>query len=85
MNRCEKENLLQFISEVSFAVLDVGLYLNTHPCDKEAMLYYNKYKDLREKAMSEYSKNYGPLLVTDVENACYWTWTEEPWPWKGGK
>ncbi len=85
MNRCEKDNLLQFISEVSFAVLDVGLYLNTHPCDKDAMLYYNKYKDLREKAMNEYSKKYGPLLMTEVENDCYWTWTEEPWPWKGGK
>ena len=85
MNKCEKESLLQFISEVSFAVLDVGLYLDTHPCDREALLYYKKYRDLREQALDEYSKKFGPLLVTDVDNDCYWTWTDEPWPWKGGK
>lgn len=85
MNKCEKETLLQFISEVSFAVLDVGLYLDTHPCDKEALRYYCKYRDLREQAMKEYSKKFGPLLVTEVDNDCYWTWTDEPWPWKGGK
>lgn len=87
MNKCdcEREKLLQFISEASFAVVDVGLYLDTHPCDKEALLYYKKYRDLYNQATAEYESKYGPLVLTGVENDCAWTWTDEPWPWKGGK
>ncbi|MDO5293279.1 MAG: spore coat protein CotJB [bacterium] len=82
---CEEEKLLQFIREVSFAVTDVGLYLDTHPCDRYALKYYAKYKELRERALEEYQKEYGPLLVDGVESCDYWTWVEDPWPWKGGK
>ncbi|MGN0360961.1 MAG: spore coat protein CotJB, partial [Hominisplanchenecus sp.] len=32
--------MLQYINEVSFAVNDISLYLDTHPCDQEAMEYY---------------------------------------------
>lgn len=81
---CE-EKLLRFIDEVSFAVTDIGLYLDTHPCDKCALKYYAKYRELRNEAMKEYARNYGPLLVDDVDSDCYWTWIENPWPWKGGK
>lgn len=87
MNKCEceREKLLQFISEAGFAVVDVGLYLDTHPCDKEALLYYKKYRDLYNQAKAEYESKFGPLVLTGVENDCAWTWTDEPWPWKGGK
>lgn len=85
MNKCERDHLLQFISEVSFAVVDVGLYLDTHPCDQEGLMYYKKYRDLREQAVKEYERKYGALVLTGVENDCYWNWIEEPWPWKGGK
>lgn len=82
---CEEEKLLKFIDEVSFAVLDVGLYLDTHPCDQCALKYYQKYRELRKCAMEEYNNNYGPLTVDGVESCDYWTWIENPCPWKGGK
>lgn len=87
MRKCmsEKEQLLQFINEVSFAVTDINLYLDTHPCDKEALQYYQKYRDLREKAVAEYERKFGPITADGVESDCYWTWVEKPWPWKGGK
>lgn len=85
MNQKDRERLLQFISEVSFAILDVGLYLDTHPCDDEALAYYEKYKQLRKEAMREYTKCFGPLLATDVSVDCgKWQWVEGPWPWEGG-
>ena len=36
MNR---NQLLQWINEVSFAVTDISLYLDTHPDDKEALAF----------------------------------------------
>ena len=83
MHMCEREKLFQFIKEVSFAVTDINLYLDTHPCDKNALQYFKKYRDLREQAITEYSKKFGPVMVTDVDSDCYWTWVENSWPWEG--
>lgn len=44
-----QKSLLKYIYEVSFAVNDITLYLDTHPEDEEALQYFCKYKTLREK------------------------------------
>lgn len=85
MNQHDKEALLQFINEVSFAITDINLFLDTHPCDEDALEYYEKYKELRLEALNEYAKYYGPLLADNVETKCgRWQWVEGPWPWEGG-
>ena len=50
----EREKLLRYIGIVSFAIDDSTLYLDTHPCDKEALEYYNVHKELRRKAVKQY-------------------------------
>ena len=81
----EREKLLRYIGIVSFAIDDSTLYLDTHPCDKEALEYYNVHKELRRKAVKQYTENFGPLTRDNVEVACgRWTWGDEPWPWEGG-
>lgn len=82
MNRREKDNLFQFITEVSFALDDVVLYLDTHPCDTEALCYYEEYKKARKKAIDDYTKLYGPIEKYNVDSCKCWAWTEEPWPWE---
>lgn len=77
-----QQNLLQFINEVSFALDDVALYLDTHPKDMTAMEYYRKYKSERAQAIKEYENMYGPLCHYNV-NQDTWTWVDEPWPWEG--
>ena len=82
MERAENE-LMKYIYEVSFALNDITLYLDTHPCDKEALEYYHKYKKQRHEAVREYEKCYGPLLNYDVNCDERWTWVDGPWPWEG--
>lgn len=77
-----KENMLHFINEVSFVLDDVSLFLDTHPHDKSAMAYYNKYKKIRNEAIREYENIYGPLTRYNV-NTPDWTWVSSPWPWEG--
>ncbi len=82
MMRNERQNLFMFIHEVGFAVLDVALYLDTHPTDKQALEYYDNYKKLYKQASSEYSKMYGPLTIADVNSDNQWAWINDPWPWE---
>ena len=44
MNR---EQLLQWISFTKFACVDSALYLDTHPCDTEAVAYFKEHVNLR--------------------------------------
>ena len=82
VNRAGNE-LLKFITEVSFALNDVTLYLDTHPDDCEALKYYEKYKKQRHQAVCEYEKCYGPLLAYNVNSDNKWSWICTPWPWEG--
>ena len=66
MNQTDKKKLLRYIQEVSFAIDDVVLYLDTHPYDEEALKYYKKYKKLYHEASEEYTQYYGPLQTSNV-------------------
>ena len=81
MNYKQKEMLMK-IKELSFSVVDLGLYLDTHPEDNKALCLHRRYtkelKDLKDK----YQKVYGPLSIYYPCNK--WRWLEEPWPWERG-
>lgn len=81
-----RKELLQRINEVSFAVDDVKLYLDTHPCDEEALAYFREYSRLRNEALKEYAEKYSPLTVDTAVYSCgdKWNWIDEPWPWQEG-
>ena len=88
MANTNQTKLFHFIHEVGFALDDVTLYLDTHPCDMQALAYYNNYKKIYKQAVDEYTKLYGPLTIRNVStnsscNNDYWTWVNTPWPWEG--
>lgn len=80
----EKEQLLHQIDEVSFAVNDIHLYLNTHPCDEKAMAFFNENSRKRKMLMEEYAQTYGPLTIDTAAESCgsTWKWAEQPFPWE---
>ena len=55
----DQMRLLKFISQVSFSLTETNLYLDTHPCDKVALSYYQMVKKQRQEAVEEYSRQYG--------------------------
>lgn len=63
-NQMERYKLYQWIHMVSFAVVEISLYLDTHPKDEEAIAYFNHFKELRIKALKEYECQYGPLTLS---------------------
>lgn len=82
MNKMNQKELLQHISEVSFMIDDITLYLDTHPECQEAMEEYCKYKNMRMSALHEYSEQYGALNRYQVNPDDYWCWVNRPWPWE---
>ena len=84
-NQVSKQRcLFQKINEVSFAVSDLLLYLDTHPEDQKALRYFSDISDRRNQLMAEYAEKYGPLTIDSAavssENA--WKWSQQPFPWE---
>ena len=46
---CSQKQLLNRIDQVSFAVNDMTLYLDTHPCDEKALTYCHELVQERKK------------------------------------
>lgn len=85
-NMPDKNCLLKEINEHSFAVNDMQLYLDSHPCDVAAIDYIMEHKKHRVAALKEYAKYYGPLTIDTAndEASDSFAWSETPWPWEGG-
>lgn len=60
---CSQKQLLNRIDQVSFAVNDMTLYLDTHPCDEKALTYCHELVQERKKLLKEYAEAYGPLII----------------------
>jgi len=84
MKNPEQRKLFNLINQVSFAMDDTRLFLDTHPHDGEALSYFKKMQEVRKQAICEYTRMYGPIVAYDVDNSNTWTWSSEPWPWEVG-
>ena len=67
---------------MDFMSLDLHLYLNTHPCDAEALKMYNEVTEHAIKARSQYESTYGPMTSFRSINTAEWDWENCPWPWQ---
>lgn len=72
-----REDMIEQIKCYNFAVIELALYLDTHPDDSRALCLHKKYcKELKE-LKDKYQKVYGPLTIEFPCNK--WRWIEEPW------
>lgn len=76
------ESALVMIQELSFAIQELALYLDTHQDDAEALELYRRYQELYNTQRMEYAQKYGPLSHMDPVNTEKYTWLNDPWPWE---
>jgi len=81
-NDCTREEMIQNIKCLNFAVIELSQYLNTHPTDRKALCLHREYVKQLKELKDKYQKVYGPLSIYFPCNK--WRWLEEPWPWEGG-
>ena len=78
----EQAEMLTYIDALCFACIDLSLYLDVFPNNKDAINLFNKYNSQKKNLMDKYQEKFGPLtLDSDALNAYPWAWNERPWPW----
>lgn len=76
----ERERLMKRISSYDFAVIELHIYLDTHPNDKAVAEKLADYNQKSMKLRKEYEEKFGPIQAKQ-ENANRWAWISNPWPW----
>jgi len=74
--------LMTEVMQADFVCHDLGLYLDTHPDDEDAKMYYNHMLAQSRKAHEKYVKNFGPLSKRDGYIGHENCWLTSPWPWE---
>lgn len=86
VNTTELENLpIHELQSLCFAVVELGMYLDTHPDDQEAFELFKKYGELYKKAVEVYEKENGPLTQQAAAMGDKYLWIKGPWPWEATK
>ena len=87
----EREEAMNQISAVGFAINDLTLYLDTHPDCSRGIALLQELLKKRLEGLVNYAAKYVPLtqlsMVTrrkeEKSDLCY-AWNEGPAPWEGG-
>ncbi|MBQ9942498.1 MAG: spore coat protein CotJB [Christensenellaceae bacterium] len=72
--------LLRRLQVCDFVLIELQLYLDGHPTDREALAMYTRYKTMRCQAAEEYTRAYGPIDPLDFCGGERWNWVDGPWP-----
>lgn len=77
-----KEMLLKELMAYDFAIIELNLYLDTHPNDRRALDLHNSYVVTSKGLRDKYEVLYGPLTAVLCESKYPWQWVINPWPWE---
>jgi len=72
---------LHRLQALHFAIHDLGLYLDTHQSDTEALELFNQYVEAYESALQQMEDRGGPRYQMSAGLSGSYRWTEGPWPW----
>ena len=83
VRQSDRDRMLQRLSTLDFMLLDMCLYLNTHPADNNALAIHKQVSEEAREIRKTYEHRFGPLLGRDSINAKgEWQWSKDPWPWE---
>ncbi len=81
-NENKRREMINDIKALDFSIIELGLYLDTHPEDQKALFMHNEYCKQVKELKDKYQKMYTPLTIFYPSNK--WKWNNEPWPWERG-
>lgn len=76
----ERQILMRKIATYDFALVELNLYLDTHPRDTEAHRKLVEYEKKSMELRKKYESEYGPITFTDSPDNRM-KWIKNPWPW----
>lgn len=79
----EYYELLEELQALDFTLLELNLYLDTHPDDLNAVRQYNDLVRKRKGVKRQLEAISGPLQHFGHDYVRYpWNWDDVPWPWQ---
>jgi len=84
MNCQHQSSMLIKVQEMQFVALELNLYLDTHPCDKDALNDFDCAVERLKTYVNSYEEQYGPLVNFGMDGYAKgtWKWANSPWPWE---
>ena len=83
MESNDKDRLMKEIQLCTFSLVEANLYLDTHPCDQEALRFYQKTEKRLQELREQYEEKYGKIAAGE-DGQLRWAWVDNPWPWQMG-
>lgn len=80
----ENTRLLRSVQEQDFTLIELNLFLDTHPDHAEALAAYRAVLPKAAEARARYESCAGPLLAQNgaaADGGCF-AWVKKPWPWE---
>lgn len=75
--------LLEEIQAIDFVIVELNLYLDTHPNDFEAIQQFNHATKKSMQLKINYEQKFGPLMNFGRSYSNYpFNWVDTPWPWQ---
>lgn len=79
----EYYQLLEQLQAVDFVLVELTLYLDTHPDDSESINQFNHFAKERRRLKKIFESQFGPLMQFGNSYSGYpWNWKDAPWPWQ---
>ncbi len=78
----QQQEMLLEVQKLQFVVLDMALFLDTHPNDPVALYRHKMYTEQLAKVKSEYEMQFGPMTIFGHEFGDNWRYINSPWPWE---
>ncbi|WP_238378779.1 spore coat protein CotJB [Halalkalibacillus sediminis] len=75
--------MMEKIQAIDFTLVELTLYLDTHPEDSYALEQFNSFAELSHQHKRQFEEKFGPLMQfgrSFVWNE--WSWNSPPWPWQ---
>lgn len=73
-----REEMMMQLRAYKFSIIELALYLDTHPDDEKALCLHREYAKKAKELSDKYQKMFGPLTI--YYPCKKWRWLEEPWP-----
>jgi len=80
--RNNRQHLLEEIMKVDFALLDLRLFLNTHPNCPQALSHFHNLTKESTDLKKDFETNFGPLCGKSDTDEHRYNWIDTPWPWQ---
>lgn len=80
----EQARLKKKLYELRFAMVELALYLDTHPECQRALSLMKSYRMMYKETLDNYRQKYGNLIIShrDSDSDKSWDWIKGPWPWE---